>query len=223
MRLEDFFIELLGHRHVAYLQLEYCDGGDLASLIRRQHLHLRDPLTIRNILAQLASGLVAMHAENIVHRDLKPANILVTNGCVKIADFGVSMRLTDSLPATSHAAGSLPFMAPEVRRFMLGQDVAYDCKADIWALGVLAYAMATFNPLPNIANLPVDQVLQEVCQICGWGLDRAGHTAVVHQILRFMQSTLQDEPSRRPCAQEALNLLQADHKDNMAPRHLAKL
>lgn len=55
---------------------------------------------------------------------------------------------------THHAAGTLAFMAPEVRRYFLGEVVSYDSKADIWSLGALAVAMLTGNPEPRVATRP---------------------------------------------------------------------
>lgn len=62
----------------------------------------------------------------VIHRDLKPANVLLTKaGGVRIADLGVSTRLQPSRPLTESGAGTIPFMAPEVRKFLLGSKVAY--------------------------------------------------------------------------------------------------
>jgi serine/threonine protein kinase len=129
------------------------DGGDLAALIRGPSRALNDR-AIHGILLQVSAGLSALHAKQVVHRDLKPENILLTSeGVVKIADLGVSTALTASLPSTSFAAGSIPFMAPECRRFILGEEVQYGVQADVWSLGALAYAMCTANPVPNIAKV----------------------------------------------------------------------
>lgn len=75
------------------------------------------------------------------------------DGVAKIADFGVSTCLESDL-LTHHAAGTLAFMAPEVRRYFLGEDVSYDATADIWSLGALAVAMLTGNPEPRVATRP---------------------------------------------------------------------
>jgi hypothetical protein len=215
VRLEDFFIESLGHRHVAYLQLEYCDGGDLAALIRQDWRDLRmilDDQNVRNILAQIAEGLWAMHSKHIVHRDLKPENILLTTtGCVKIADLGVSTRLTASLPKTTCAAGSVPFMAPEVRRFLLGENVSYNEKADIWALGALAYAMCMGTTVPNIANVPAPNVVKEVSRHRGWS---PSASVLADQVCRVLLFALDPTPADRPDAQELCHVL----ADVNAPR-----
>lgn len=79
---------------------------------------------------------------------------LQSEGTTKIADFGVSTYLESDL-LTHHAAGTLAFMAPEVRRYFLGEVVSYDAKADIWSLGALALAMLTGNPEPQWPHVQV--------------------------------------------------------------------
>lgn len=62
----------------------------------------------------------------VLHRDLKPANVLLTkSGAVRVADLGVSTCLDPSRPLTKNAVGTVPFMAPEVRKFLLGSKVSY--------------------------------------------------------------------------------------------------
>ena len=71
---------------------------------------------------------------------------------MKIADFGVSKHLDQSL--TYQAAGTLAFMAPEVRQFLYDGEVSFDFRADIWSLGAIGIAMITGDPEPRIAILP---------------------------------------------------------------------
>ncbi|KAF0685834.1 Aste57867_22309 [Aphanomyces stellatus] len=152
VRLQNYFIEQVGHLHYAYLELEYCDRGNLAELLTSQGKVDNDMFA--RVMLQLCSGLAAIHDHHIVHRDLKPANILLTtDGVVKISDFGVSTCL-DSALVTRHAAGTMSFMAPEVRRYFLGESVVYDWTADIWSLGAVAVALLTGMPEPKVATRP---------------------------------------------------------------------
>lgn len=124
VRLEDVFIEQVGGRHVSYLQLEYCQGGDLGRVLRghaQGSQHALDDTTVHRLAGQLLAALESLHSQHVVHRDLKPDNILLTaDGQVKLCDFGIATRLTDAWSGGNNfAAGSLPFMSPETRRLLL--------------------------------------------------------------------------------------------------------
>ncbi len=100
---------------------------------------------ITSIVAQIADGLAAAHAQGIVHRDLKPANVMITpTGQVKVLDFGlaklVSSEQETALAMTGRgtAVGTVAYMAPEQA---LGH--AVDQRADIWALGAVTYELLT--------------------------------------------------------------------------------
>ncbi|KAI9996622.1 hypothetical protein PInf_014362 [Phytophthora infestans] len=160
VQIQQYFIEEIGHRHFAYIEMEYCDGGDLKEMLEKKGRLGGDDFDY--MFRQLCLGLKEIHRHGIVHRDLKPGNVLLTSeGTTKIADFGVSTYLESDL-LTHHAAGTLAFMAPEVRRYFLGEVVSYDDKADIWSLGALAVAMLTGNPEPRVATRPVEELVDEL-------------------------------------------------------------
>ncbi|ETM47459.1 serine/threonine protein kinase [Phytophthora nicotianae] len=160
VQIQQYFIEEIGHRHFAYIEMEYCDGGDLREMLEKKGRLEGDEFD--SMFRQLCLGLKEIHRHGIVHRDLKPGNVLLTSdGSTKIADFGVSTYLESDL-LTHHAAGTLAFMAPEVRRYFLGEVVSYDAKADIWSLGALAVAMLTGNPEPRVATRPVEELVDEL-------------------------------------------------------------
>ena len=101
---------------------------------------------------QMAEALACAHAAGIVHRDLKPGNVMITDdGRVKILDFGVAKILAKSATpdpedstttgddaSVGHAVGTTGYMSPEQA---LGR--ALDARTDLFALGVVAYEMAT--------------------------------------------------------------------------------
>ncbi|CAH0473575.1 unnamed protein product [Peronospora belbahrii] len=159
VQIQQYFIEEIGHRHFMYIEMEYCDGGDLRQMLETKGRLETDKFDL--MFRQLCLGLKEIHRHGIVHRDLKPDNVLLTkDGTAKIADFGVSTYLESDL-LTHHAAGTLAFMAPEVRRYFLGEVVSYDYKADIWSLGALAVAMLTGNPEPRVATRSVEKLVDE--------------------------------------------------------------
>ena len=117
--------------------MEFIDGGDLGSLMRLSTLKIDQ---IVNFINQAASGLGAIHSSGIVHRDLKPENMLLTRkGILKISDFGLA-RSDQSGTLTNLGAmvGTPQYVAPEY--IELGE---CDRRADIFALGVIAYEMVS--------------------------------------------------------------------------------
>jgi serine/threonine protein kinase/Tfp pilus assembly protein PilF len=129
-----------------YVAMEYVEGRSLNQQIPHDGLPLE--LVVR-YGGQIADALAYAHERGIIHRDLKSANVMITpEGCAKVLDFGLALRLTEdelaavTLSSDSPAcgggmAGTLHYMAPEVLR---GEQV--DARSDIWALGVVLYEMA---------------------------------------------------------------------------------
>ena len=94
----------------------------------------------KRIVKQIANGLAHIHENNIVHRDMKHMNIFFSNTSdnprVKIADFGLASRLSDSHRFVKKRLGTVGFMAPEV-----ALEQPSDYKADVWSLGVIIFAL----------------------------------------------------------------------------------
>jgi serine/threonine-protein kinase len=137
---------------VFFLVMEYVDGESLYQLLRREGtLDLQRTLAI---MGQVVAGVDAAHDENILHRDLKPANIFImqqrkrsipnsTDGFVKVGDFGLAKIVhsdqseTVSGPESRGIIGTPEYMAPE----QMQSGVQLDARADIYALGAIAYHM----------------------------------------------------------------------------------
>ncbi len=135
-----------GEDEDAWIAMEYVDGTPLDTLIARGSLPAD---TVRRIGIQLANALAHAHERGIIHRDLKSANIVCDkDGHPKILDFGIAAQLpervahevtrTSTSPASPSAAGSIPYMAPEL---LLG--LPPDERSDLWSLGVVMYEMLT--------------------------------------------------------------------------------
>jgi len=111
-----------------FLAMEYVDGEDLASLLRRIG-RLPEERAVR-MARELCAGLAAAHREGILHRDLKPANVMVDGrGRVKLADFGLAAASAD-LEGTDVRSGTPAYMSPEQ---LAGREVTV--RSDVYALG----------------------------------------------------------------------------------------
>lgn len=121
--------EVDGH---TFLSMEYVDGEELASLLRRIG---RFPIDRAIELArQICAGLAAAHERGVIHRDLKPANVMLDGtGRVRITDFGLAGVSGESL-----RAGTPAYMAPEQ---LAGGEVTV--RSDIYALGLVLYELFT--------------------------------------------------------------------------------
>ena len=127
----------IGGQH--FLSMEYIDGEDLASLLRRIGRLPSDKAL--ELARQLCAGLAAAHDRGVLHRDLKPANVLIDGrGRAHLADFGLA-NLTDQRRDAPEIAGTPGYMAPEQRE---GREVT--TRTDVYALGLVLYEMFTGKP-----------------------------------------------------------------------------
>jgi serine/threonine-protein kinase len=164
-------LELGEHEGMLYLVMEWVDGEPLSHLMTSATEHGGLPLPIAvNLIAQAAQGLHAAHELRdddgkplgVVHRDVSPQNILVTlSGAAKLVDFGVAKATAraNNLTEVGEIKGKFSYMAPEQ---VQGQNV--DRRADIFALGILAYLLTTgkhpfrgANPGETVKNIVSDK------------------------------------------------------------------
>jgi serine/threonine protein kinase len=119
-----------------FLSMEYIDGEDLASLLRRIGRLPSDKAL--ELARQLCAGLAAAHERKVLHRDLKPANVLIDGrGRAHIVDFGLA-DLTGERRDAAEIAGTPGYMAPEQQE---GRDAT--TRTDVYALGLVLYEMFT--------------------------------------------------------------------------------
>ncbi len=119
-----------------YLSMEYIDGEDLSSLLRRIGRLPQEKAV--EMARQLCAGLAALHDRGLLHRDLKPANVMVDGrGRVRLTDFGLA-GLASEMKGAEVRAGTPAYMAPEQ---LAGEHV--DQKSDLYALGLVLYEMFT--------------------------------------------------------------------------------
>jgi serine/threonine-protein kinase len=119
-----------------FLSMEYVDGEDLASLLRRiGRLPVDKTLQIAR---QLCAGLAEAHRQGVLHRDLKPANVMLDGrGHILITDFGLA-GLAEQIERADVRSGTPAYMAPEQ---LQGKGVSV--KSDIYSLGLVLYEILT--------------------------------------------------------------------------------
>ena len=125
--------EVDGH---SFFTMEYVDGEDLASLLRRIGRLPQDKAL--DMARQLCAGLAAAHAKGVLHRDLKPANVMLDGrGQVVITDFGLA-GVAEQIQGAEVRSGTPAYMAPEQ---LAGKEESV--RSDIYALGLVLYEVFT--------------------------------------------------------------------------------
>src|SRR6266478_6280678 len=121
---------------IPFLTMEYVDGEDLASLVRRIGRLSSDKAI--EIARQVCAGLAAAHERGVIHRDLKPANLMLDgSGKIRITDFGLA-SIAASIEDADVKAGTPAYMAPEQ---LEGKEVT--AKSDLYSLGLVLYEILT--------------------------------------------------------------------------------
>jgi len=126
-----------GAQRVAFIAMEFVKGRELRDFFEKGE---RFPLhEVVRIMSEMLDALDHAHSQGVVHRDMKPANlILLENGRVKVADFGIARLEASELTQTGAVLGTPSYMSPE--QFM-GQPV--DGRSDLFSCGVILYQLLT--------------------------------------------------------------------------------
>ncbi|MFZ1205769.1 MAG: serine/threonine-protein kinase [Candidatus Acidiferrales bacterium] len=157
-----------------FLSMEYLDGEDLSSLIRRIGRLPQDKAI--EFARKICAGLAAAHERGVLHRDLKPANIMIDGrGQVRITDFGLA-ALAQEVGLGDIRSGTPAYMAPEQRA---GKEVT--TRSDIYSLGLTLYEMFTGKRRADTQTNPTDVVRD---------LDPT--------VDRLIVRCLEEDPKRRP-------------------------
>ena len=138
-----------------YIVMEIIDGISL-----KQYMEKKGVLNWKETLhfaIQIGKALEHAHSRGIVHRDIKPHNVMVLkNGSVKVADFGIARVMSKSNTLTKEALGSVHYISPEQAK---GGRV--DNRSDIYSLGTVMYEMMTGRP-PYDGESPVAVAIQHI-------------------------------------------------------------
>jgi serine/threonine-protein kinase len=177
-----------------FLSMEFVDGEDLASLLRRAG-RLSHERTMQ-IARELCAGLGAAHDHGVLHRDLKPANIVIDgDGHVHIADFGIA-ALVPTAGGEIPLAGTPAFMAPDLFHHKQPSK-----QSDLYALGLVLYEVAT-------GKEPFDGVPADGLQTAAPLIPPSVLCPEIEPALeRAILQCLEKDPSRRPESAKAVAAL----------------
>lgn len=142
---------------IQYIVMEYIEGITLKNYLKRKGgiLDWRETLSITE---QILRALDHAHSKGVIHRDIKPQNImLLRNGLIKVADFGIAkLPENDTMTNTNRAIGTVHYISPEQAR-----SEQIDAKSDLYSVGVMMYELAC-GKLPFTAESPVSVALKQV-------------------------------------------------------------
>ena len=141
----------VGEEHdMAYMAMELLKGSDLLGYCRKGSL--LPPKKLLDILASVADALEYAHSNEVVHRDIKPDNIiLLDEGQVKVADFGIARVMSASDTQTGVLLGTPSYMSPEQV-----EGARVDGRSDLFSLGIVMYEMLSGEKpfkADNLANM----------------------------------------------------------------------
>ena len=196
---------------VFYLVMEYVQGETLHHLLRRE-----GTLSVHRALAllrQVAAGVEAAHDEGILHRDLKPANIFIMQqrkksgtmfgeGIVKVGDFGLAKIVSQAVadagaisgagPASRGIIGTPEYMAPE----QMQMETKLDARADVYALGVIAYHMLGGRPpfSGDLTQLVMQKIMNDPPPLSSLRSD------IPKDVEQAVMHALEKSPEKRPAS-----------------------
>lgn len=215
VRVNDFHQDTL----LTAISMELIDGDTLANLRIDEPGEVFTPARLAPWVQQLCEALDYAHrVAGIVHRDLKPSNLMVDGkGRLKVADFGVARRLTDSLsrPAGNFSAGTLSYMSPQQ---LLGG--AASPADDIYSVGATLYELMSGRP-PFVGGALVEQVKNVMPEPLA-RTDRSGgmwESPVARRWSAVVQDCLAKDPGQRPPSARDLwhRLVESDRPMELPP------
>ena len=192
---------------LVYFVMGFVDGESLAARLRRRNALPGEE--VRRIMKETADALGMAHAMGVIHRDVKPDNILLegTRRRVMVTDFGIAKALsqagTGTLTGTGIAIGTPHYMSPE----QAAGEREIDARSDLYALGVVAYEMATGElpfQAPTVPGILMKHISESAPDIMRARPDLPDDLATC-----IMRCLAKDPESRWPTAESLVRALDA--------------
>lgn len=217
-----YYHDHLPDQHMVHLYMEFCDGGDLAGVIRKckSSGNMVPEDMVWSIFSQLVLALYRCHfgidpppvgplfstsdpvipkpdsATVVIHRDIKPANVfLLKDNFVKLGDFGLAKMLGHEAEFATTYVGTPYYMSPEVLK-----DQPYTPLSDIWSLGCVMYELCALHP-PFQAKTHM-QLSQRIQQ----GSYPPIPSTYSQTLAMSIRSCLRTEATKRPSSADLLQL-----------------
>ena len=203
------YYETYQFKNELFLFLELMDGGCLTDLVGPEVGWEEEHIAF--VLRAALKGLAFLHRHHRLHRDIKSDNILVnSNGCVKLADFGFAVHLTEEKKKRKSMVGTPYWMAPELIR---GLD--YSDRVDVWSLGITGIEMAEGYP-PFMEEKPLKVLLLIT-------ISPAPKLAIPENwselFPHFLRASLRSDPNQRASTEQLLMhpfILKASERESFA-------
>ena len=193
-----------------YFVMPFIDGESLRARMMRGPLSVRETVSI---LKDVVRALGFAHNRGIIHRDIKPDNVLLASGAAVVTDFGVAKAISASrqqqgvrpvaptMTGVGTSLGTPAYMAPE----QAAADPSTDHRADLYALGIVAYEMLTGAP-PFHGRTPQALLAAQLSEIPAPLTSRRYDVSV--PLSTLVMQCLEKEPAKRPkSANEVLRML----------------
>ena len=170
----------LGHDNdLEFIVMEYVQGEELKFFLDTENRFSLDESV--HIISEVLKALSSAHGQGVVHRDIKPANImLLDDGSVKVADFGVAHIEQSDLTMSGHMVGTPNYMSPEGLR---GEQV--DHRADLYSTGVVLLELLTGRrpKLEELYKTPIRTLVDEIFDSPSGEMVSAGVCQIIYRAL----------------------------------------
>ncbi|KAK3731504.1 hypothetical protein QZH41_008531 [Actinostola sp. cb2023] len=198
-RMITYFGNSVFRREKLWIGMEFCGGGSLQDIYC-----VTGPCSepqIAFVITETLKGLAYLHDKRLMHRDIKGANILLTtSGDIKLADFGISARITETMKKRNSFIGTPYWMAPEMAA--VERTGGYDLKCDIWAAGITVIECAELQPpMFDLHPMRALYVIGKKNFIPPTLKDKEKWSAEMHH---FIKASLIKNPKKRPGADKML-------------------